>query len=355
MLGQYYTADAYCVTLVPGAASALVLEGFGVDFTVEPAGDEPSVCVIEGAGFVVAVEPNGWQGTRSEVLRRVAPGGRAASLFCNVNMNTRLTLSAAGSVLFSEEAAGQPTVDAAVASYFDGLDFEAEALEGHPYESVGWWTSGITVMERFTGVILDGPPPAGHLRAFRVVPWLEDLPTSAGPVRPTTDRDIYSFPDWPLGEAAFGEDGLRRLVRQVGQVDDAARRRLTLWAAREGLRRAELLDDPRLSATLASFDKPTGPVMAEATERLMRDTFNVPSGEQAPKEYNALKALERALRADWTGGAVGAMCRVGYQVLCDEHETGHPGGAVMAAPLSTKMGYLSAHDFLDDALTVLGC
>jgi hypothetical protein len=104
-------ADAGCVTVVRGLEAAGVVAGFGGDPTgpatpVDPA--EPpiggDIVVVGTVGdAVVAVEYNGFLGSRPEVLRVVARGGLAVSVYWNVNALTRFSYALDGEVVTAFE------------------------------------------------------------------------------------------------------------------------------------------------------------------------------------------------------------------------------------------------------------
>jgi hypothetical protein len=99
------------------------------------------VLPVEGA--VIAVEPNGWQGTHDEVLRAVSARGRAASMYWGGDANTNLAFARDGEVLDSfeplfEHTAPEPEVRAALAG-IDWVDF----TDLHE--------KGLVAVERFTG------------------------------------------------------------------------------------------------------------------------------------------------------------------------------------------------------------
>jgi hypothetical protein len=148
---------AATVTVVTGATVDEVLRAFGAD----PARAESlreldaeeteytlvaRVAALATDAAVVAVEYNGWAGSLEPVLCRASAGGRAASMFWNVNAVTRLSFAEGGQVLASfeplldppEEAVAVPAVAAALA----GLDFE------DPWDTAG---KGLVAVERFTG------------------------------------------------------------------------------------------------------------------------------------------------------------------------------------------------------------
>jgi hypothetical protein len=89
--GRSPLADAGCVTAVAGTDADLVLESFGADpeplapGEVNWPGESPMVSVAQADDGVIAMEVNGFQGSREEVLRVVSKHGRAASIVWNVN------------------------------------------------------------------------------------------------------------------------------------------------------------------------------------------------------------------------------------------------------------------------------
>lgn len=145
---------AATVTVVTGTTAEDVLRAFGAD----PAQPEslrritddvtarmsvdPWVAVLEAGTAVLAVEYNGFQGTDEAVLRRASAGGRAASMFWNVNAMTRLSFAEGGQVLASFEPPEDINAGPAVGAALDGLDFDDyRNKEG----------KGLAAVERFTG------------------------------------------------------------------------------------------------------------------------------------------------------------------------------------------------------------
>jgi hypothetical protein len=95
-------SQAATVTIVTGSTVPEVLRAFGADpgrpqlfeeierelKALYPYGAGPWVTVLESGGAVLVVEFNGFAGSQSEVLAAASTGGRAASLFWNVNAVT---------------------------------------------------------------------------------------------------------------------------------------------------------------------------------------------------------------------------------------------------------------------------
>lgn len=138
---------AATVTVITGATVGQVVRAFGGD----PARSEPIpeddysgdwLTVLDVGDAVVAVEINGFQGADATVLRAASAGGRAASMYWNVNALTRLSFAEQGELLASFEPWGDEEVEPAVAAVLTGLDF---AELGDRNEK------GLVAVERFTG------------------------------------------------------------------------------------------------------------------------------------------------------------------------------------------------------------
>ena len=113
-------SEAGCVTVVPAADRDAVLAAFGaVSGTSRVVGSPDdvdsgttgveSIYVVEISEAVVVIEDNGYQGSRSEVMRpasKVSGTGVAASFFWNVNAVTAFSAARRGRSLFSVELIG---------------------------------------------------------------------------------------------------------------------------------------------------------------------------------------------------------------------------------------------------------
>ncbi|GAB2602147.1 hypothetical protein Aab01nite_62940 [Paractinoplanes abujensis] len=147
-IGRTPLTVAATVTVGTGTTAAEALRAFraGGDPApidqLRPTG--PWAMVLDLGGAVLIVEENGFEGSRADVLQALSTGGRAASMFWNVNANTRLSFAAAGEMLSSFEPytplIGE--VPPEVAPALDGLDL------GGPG---GRTEMGLVAVERFTG------------------------------------------------------------------------------------------------------------------------------------------------------------------------------------------------------------
>ncbi|MER7442452.1 DUF6461 domain-containing protein [Micromonospora avicenniae] len=179
-------SGAATVTVTTGATVEEVLRAFGADpdrpesiRSIEAdlyAGDSnfPWVAVLDAGPAILAVEYNGFQGSRESVLRRASARGRAASMFWNVNALMRLSFAEQGRLLAAFEpgmSAAEPEVDAepAVAAATAGLEL-ADHVDRH--------LKGLVAVERFTGygitaADLDRVTTAGT--GFRIISLVDDL------------------------------------------------------------------------------------------------------------------------------------------------------------------------------------
>ncbi|MEO3772098.1 DUF6461 domain-containing protein [Micromonospora sp. B9E7] len=147
-------SQAATVTLVAGATVEQTLRAFGADpDQAESINDiqrdlslrraiDPWITVLDGGDAVLVVEDNGFRGTDAAVLRIASTGGRAASMFWNVNAVTRLSFAEAGQLLAAFEPWGHDEYPPEVAAALVGLDF---AEPGDRAEK------GLVAVTRFTG------------------------------------------------------------------------------------------------------------------------------------------------------------------------------------------------------------
>jgi hypothetical protein len=312
--------------VVVGATPEQVLVAFGADpgeppvpaFDVWEEG-LPTVAIRQVPGAVVAVEDS-FEGSRACVLERVSANTRVASLYQNINAVTSLSLAEDGRVLFHQDEVLQaPDVeDAALAPFFADLDWDLE----------NWKACALTVLERFTGIRIDGPPPADPHLVHRLIPHLDPAPQFVAAPDAPDDPWLHSS-DSSLGATAFGGDAVRELTAAVRRAPVEARRRLAAFAVRQALRAVGLEDHPDLATTLATLDSPSGPILAPEAELLIRRTLNVGHGFEPTAAYNPAKALHNACSPDSVAAALDACWRAGYTLWWAERSAGPPAGAYL--------------------------
>ncbi|MEW2357706.1 DUF6461 domain-containing protein [Spirillospora sp. NPDC029432] len=230
-------SEAATVTVVTGAEVADVLRAFGADparpESLRAIGEDllqrqaidPWGAVLDVGGAVLAVEYNGFQGSSAPVLTRASTGGRAASMYWNVNALTRLSFAEHGEILLSEEPFGELEAPPQIAETLTGLDF----ADHHRRK----YMMGLVAVQRFTGHGITAEDLARIETAdiaFRIVP---DLPT----LHPRRPR-----PDNPLGPAADVLPGL----------PEPTLREVAWWVAAEAARYAGLAEDPDIAASIAA-------------------------------------------------------------------------------------------------------
>ena len=294
-------AVAGCVTVVKGGSVDEVLAAFGADPAVdgrpwdESASVGDCVAVVTVDGGVLAVEDNGWQGSRPEVLRRLARLGRAASTFWNVNALTRVSAAEGGRLLgaFDPVAPDQLAGDdpEAIAKYLAGLDFEAGS----------WVAQGMVVVERFTGVRVTEDTVAALDHFHTLTPWLEDLRPADAAYHPLR---------WVDAE----------LLNLVARQPASTLRRLAAWAATESVRAAGLADHPDFRDVLDTFARGGTPTLSPAATETVRqldaegaragqhDSAGAnPATRQAWKRAAAAQALRAATNDDPLAAALDAI------------------------------------------------
>lgn len=161
--------DAACVTVITGASLPEVFAAFGIAPGTQPRPylelaeeSHPYVALFERAGAVIAVEDNGLQGIRKVVLEHLSANDAAASAFWNVRGMRKVALARNGTLLYSESSDFINTIDDPELRplfadlRFGGVDDDMRA---------------IVVVERFTGIVIDGTaPPEDEYMAYPVSP-----------------------------------------------------------------------------------------------------------------------------------------------------------------------------------------
>ncbi|MGW4500816.1 DUF6461 domain-containing protein [Micromonospora sp. NPDC004336] len=242
--------EAATVTVVTATSVADVLRAFGADparpESLRAIGDDlmsrrsidPWVAVLDLGDAVLAVEYNGWQGSTAPVLTRASAGGRAASMFWNVNAVTRLSFAERGELLLSAEPFGDLDAPPPVAAALADLDF-TDHRRGKPQQ-------GLVAVRRFTGHGITAEDLARIEAAdigFRIVP---DLPPLYPRRPPPAGRLVGS-----LGPAADAPAGLPEAER-LAELSEPELRDLAWWAAGEAARHAGVGDDPDIVASIAA-------------------------------------------------------------------------------------------------------
>jgi hypothetical protein len=214
--------DAACLTLTEPATADAVARAFGgdpaqvrelrLDEAAEELAEGPWVALRPVGTWILAVELNGWQGSRPEVLERVSAGGRAVSAYWNVNGQTQFSYAAAGQVLTA--------FDAVFPERRTGADPDvlASAGDGLPWAGALPVPLLLALLARVTGSPLDPSWLDGTWQVFPIEALAEAV--DAG-IDPDTEELTYDHPllAWQLRHAT----GPGQRAAALGHAAAAAR------------------------------------------------------------------------------------------------------------------------------------
>ncbi|MET7808571.1 DUF6461 domain-containing protein [Micromonospora chersina] len=277
--------EAACLTFVEGMDLAAVAEGFGgsIEESVDIAFDgdyvpdygHDTVVLRQLGDWVVAIEDNGWQGTRPEVLRRLAES-RVVSCFWNVNAVTRFSYANHGTVVTEFEALFPDDRG--------GLDPDAleELRAGLPWDDATGATEQLmlALAARITGVEFTPDLLAGPMPAVRLRPWPQDV---AERVNPRYEALTQEDPELSYALQRADEPTLRRLARLA--IDRAA--------VAAGIR-----EHPTIAAVIAGEATPAARLDMLARDLELRGhapQFQVVEAARACTSPSALAAAFRAV------------------------------------------------------------
>ncbi|WP_285490476.1 DUF6461 domain-containing protein [Amycolatopsis taiwanensis] len=256
--------DAACVTMVKTTDVDAVLRGFGgmaseaetipLDEAWEYFEDTYTVALCRQGEYVFAIEDNGFQGSRPEVLRRVSRLGETVSSFWNVNALTRFSYAVDGRVKTSFEAGANSWREGedpdCLASLVEEIDWElghrpegmlalAARVTGQPFSEE--WLSGefliAPIVERVEDVL---PVTLGYEQ-------LEyDHPVLAAALRRADDESLLTVARAAVDEVVAsaglsevpGDDTEFDELLRMARYEDADRLRLLALDAMRILRRA---------------------------------------------------------------------------------------------------------------------
>ncbi len=241
---------AACITVVGGLPPARLMELFGADpddpVEEDELDDTAAFHRLLGGGSL-AVEPNGYQGNRPEVLvpaSLASPNGRAASVYWNENVGIRFACAEAGRMVASMEL---PPYDE---EELDGLPPEVQALV-RPHvddEQVDPIALGSTMVHLFTGVSF-GRHDVAWTDAVRVNP----MPASLEVDTIATTSLAQEHPE---------------LVTALAALPLTTQREIAAWAVHRTLEAAGLSGDPDFTCALEALrSNPPAPLPERARKR----------------------------------------------------------------------------------------
>jgi hypothetical protein len=250
---------------------------------------------------VVAVEPNGFAGSRPEVLRRASGNGAAVSVFWNVNGQTRFSYAVAGAVVTSFELSAP--------DFRSGTDPDRllPQMQGLSFEYDIAIPSGLALAERVIGRGLTRQEVEGVTDAWNLVPFLPDL-----------------YPR--LAEHHFLRYDAPGLVDLVAGATPEVQRELAALAAERAAAAAGLDGEPDIREALARLrsapGSPLSPEVAEVVRRILHRSsvahaaLNDPAvdsrwamanAREASRPANAGMALYQATNPDALSAALDAL------------------------------------------------
>ncbi len=239
--------DAGCITLVHTDDLAEVMRGFGGlpgqarrtsleaagDLALDPGSGGPLpgqwLAVRSLGPWTLAVEVNGWQGSRPEVLDRVSAGTRAVSAYWNESAGTWFSCAAGGRVLTAFDEVFPDRREGADPDGLEGLRAGLMPDDGDEVPAM------LALAARVTGLT---PVPEWLDGDFDVVP-LEPLPEAVRPsIYPDSEPLTYLDPPlaWALRHAADGplRDASLAAARYAAGVTGLADRPEVALALRRG-------------------------------------------------------------------------------------------------------------------------
>jgi Family of unknown function (DUF6461) len=243
---DHWLHETFCIALMRGLDEVEALRRFGGErsqprrLTVAEVGELleslPArylqlVLATMADGWLVAVERNGFEGWRPEVLRALSRGTQAVSVFDN-SIEGYFSYAADGALLVQFELlfpqrrwGSQPDL---LVSQMRAVGLDPDRHEPPPG---GLDTAALALAERVTGVHLDPSLLEGPLLAAEIAPLLDDPPAS------------FSLD---------GEDA--ELAAAVDQAAPAVLRQAAATVARQAVQLARLEHDPVVGEALAAAE-----------------------------------------------------------------------------------------------------
>ncbi|AVT28784.1 hypothetical protein C6361_03935 [Plantactinospora sp. BC1] len=243
-LDEHHLREAFCLTFVRDPDEEAVLRRFGVDPTslrsltgLAGIGELPfDHLVLAGRldGWVFVLEENGFEGSRTEVLRAVSAGTEAVSVYTNVNGNQRFA-HAVRSLLRTGFDPGSP-----VRRWGEAPDALVPLMRqvGLPDTGDAGWSSGgleaaLRLADLVTGVHLAADRLTGPLTTGRLVPLLSDPP---------------ALPSWMLRDD-------HELLTAITSARPELLRRVVAAEARRRADEAGITVEPVVAQALAEVDR----------------------------------------------------------------------------------------------------
>ncbi|GAA2108014.1 DUF6461 domain-containing protein [Actinomadura alba] len=311
-LGGYF-GEAACVTLVATRNAEDVARGYGGRMDqARPArlaelGDcfeRPQVAVRRVGDWVIAVEINGYQGGRGEVLRRVAEHTRAVNVYWSVNNSGLFAYAADGRVLTTFEALWPERRHGVEPDRLQG------EMAGLVWESVPRLPVLFRLAERVTGQVVTQGWLDGEFTIVPIQEWERDLsPRQFNPAHMslTYEEPVVSY---ALRHAES------RFLRRAA------------WAAAEfATEAAGLLERPEIAAALRGEN----PGDLGTLVRSLTDAAKEQGGGPAWSPVKAVEAVRELGGPDPLASAYGAVNEARSALQCARQDLSTFRGVVLNA------------------------
>ncbi|GAA3749822.1 hypothetical protein GCM10022225_37590 [Plantactinospora mayteni] len=236
--------EAFCLTFVRDPDDSAVLRRFGVDPAslraltgIARATELPFDHLVLGGrldGWVFVLEENGFQGSRTEVLRAVSGGTEAVSVFTNVNSDRQFAHAVDGILRTGFDPSSPVRRWGAAPDALVPLMRQV----GLPESGDAGWNdagldAGLDLADLITGVHLDADRLTGPLTTGRLVPLLPDPP---------------ALPSWMLRDD-------HELLTAITSAPPELLRRVVAAEARRRADEAGLGTEPVVAEALAEVDR----------------------------------------------------------------------------------------------------
>ncbi len=332
-------SEAGCITLVAGLSATEALKRVGADLARSTPGrvdgarpqGYPTISALDvgspDSPSAALIEDNGFDGAQPDVLAALSRGGRAASVFWNVNGIVMFGCARRGKLVCTTELPDEP---AELPRSLHRL-MRSASDDDAPLVAIA-----MAMAATFTGVRVEPEPALVDPQTW--------YPITAPILRlPVTAEEL-------VGIGLPSEE----LVRQVQDADESSRRRLAEWSVKEGLIWVGLQDDAAAEELFAQFghERPTTVGVGLARARVEAERQCDLAGDRHQRIYNDRRTPQSELDAVGAGTTMWAhrmwaLRAVAYTCL-EDSVTAALGATYCASYSGTDRG-----TFLAEAATVL--
>jgi hypothetical protein len=299
--------DALCLTYVQGINEDTTIRAFGGDpasasmRSLPQVAEELSRCHYSEIPYLVLVkpfgdwliglEPNGFQGSRPEVLRAASTAGTAVSVYWNVNHTNRFAYATKGQTQLGFDMHRPTDRHGANQNVLDAQ------LNGLPFGAGNSWAAGLTLAERVTGVRLPADLLDGEFRRAELRPVPQDLVHEGMEADPALEDPFIR-----RMLAAPTADKLPEITRYIAEV----------VAQSNGI--ADLSPVRAALDALAGDERPKPPLRDQVLALAKRYESEARAGRETLDRVHAARAIAAALNPDPAMASAEMLSWAGYCV-----------------------------------------